>query len=199
MDIIFFNFSWMIYNSVLAALPVFFAWIFVSVRSRFLKVIFGCLWLAFLPNTIYLITDLVHFTDGWSQASFFEKIIVVLQYTMLEIFGLVTFVLALYPLEKLFAKSRSKKKQKKANNVAFFIVAVNFFIGFGIVLGRVERINSWEAFTHTTKVIAATVNIFTTSELLTLVILFGIIANVFYFLLRNVVIMRINKSLKKLL
>lgn len=194
MDIFWFNTQWMLYNSFLAILPVVFIWIVISVKNRLLRLLFGLAWLVFLPNTIYVLTDLIHFMPDWNSLDYFGKLILLVQYAIFESFGIVMFVLALYPVESKFTKV--KKKQKEG---IFFIIILNFIIGFGLVLGRVERINSWDILVDSGKASNAILHIFQTVSLLNMVIFFGFIANVSYFLLRNIIVPKAQKSFKKLL
>jgi uncharacterized membrane protein len=51
-------------------------------------------------------------------------------------------------------------------------------------LGRITRVNSWDVFIAPHTVIAATLHILVSVELLALTALFGLFVNTFYFLLR---------------
>jgi len=61
----------------------------------------------------------------------------------------------------------------------------NFFLGLGIVLGRVQRINSWDVIVDIPKVIGASLSIFNSLELILFVLFFGVFANVYYFIWRK--------------
>jgi uncharacterized membrane protein len=67
----------------------------------------------------------------------------------------------------------------------FLLITVNFFIGFGIVLGRVQRLNSWDIFIDAPKVMYASFQIVSSLELLLLVVFFSAVANALYFLFRK--------------
>src|SRR6266699_6530875 len=95
---------------------------------------------------------------------------------------LFTFLLALYPVEKALVRSSWLKKKSL---VPLFILLTNFFIGVGIVLGRVQRINSWDIVVDIPKVIAASLSIFNSLELILFVLFFGVFANVYYFVCRK--------------
>jgi uncharacterized membrane protein len=64
----------------------------------------------------------------------------------------------------------------------FLLITVNFCIGFGMVLGRVQRLNSWDIFLDAPKVIHASFHMVSSLELLLLGVLFGVVANSVYFL-----------------
>lgn len=145
-----------------------------------MKVIAGILWLLFLPNTIYLFTDMLHILYQWGQVQGIEKLFIALQFAILQVVGFVTFILAFRPFEVLLKWLRYQEKKK-----VYAIILFNFLIAFGIVLGRVERINSWDVFSGSEKVLQAVINIVTSFELIGLTILFGLFCNFIYFLLRD--------------
>ncbi len=170
----------MSYNISLAILAVLLGYFFLQINNKVFKVIIGFFWLLFLPNTIYIFTDLLHIIDQWVEVAGFEKIILFVQYAVLEIIGAVTFILASRPFEVFLQRIRFGKNEK-----VFLIILFNFLIAFGILLGRVERINSWDVLFAIHKVWEATVNIFTAFELIGLMLLIGLFCNFFYFLFRD--------------
>ncbi len=177
MNIIFFNIQWMGFNIFLALCALVFAKLTFSIKNKFLKASFGILWIAFLPNTIYLLTDIIHFKSSFLQADIISKIIVSIQYLMLELTGVITFFYALSPFEHaLYKKFRTKK-----NILNTTIVLVNFIIAFGIVLGRIQRINSWDLFTNLQRVLIISLQTLLSVKLMFYTILFGILLNLIYF------------------
>jgi uncharacterized membrane protein len=62
---------------------------------------------------------------------------------------------------------------------------MNSLIGYGMVLGRVLRVNSWQVITAPSEVLRATVEVFTSFNLILLTILFALFVNFFYFLFRG--------------
>jgi uncharacterized membrane protein len=182
MNVILDNISSMGFHTFLAIIPILFGWLILKTRQKFLKVAFAIIWLSFLPNTLYIFTDLHYVPGQWNTISYFGKIVLALQYIVYEIIGFSSFILALYPLEKMLLISQWRKKKCL---LSLCLIAVNFLIGFGIVLGRIQRINSWDIFINAPKVINASLQILSSSELMLLVLLFGLFANLFYFLFRN--------------
>ena len=193
MPILTFNASWMLYNIFLAIIALGFGYFAIISTNKFSKALFGLLWLLFLPNTIYIFTDLEHLIFQWAILSPPLQVVVLVQYIILEAAGIFTFLLAFFPFEKLLDSHKSFKQRK-----TLFIIIFNFFIAFGLVLGRVERINSWEVFTAPVKVITSGVHVIQTYQLLGLMILFGILCNCIYFLFRDRVLYSM-KTLSKIL
>jgi uncharacterized membrane protein len=180
MPILLYNVSWMLYNCFLAILALGFGYFFLVSNNSIVKVIFGILWILFLPNTIYIFTDLVHLIDQWPLLSQQYRILLIVQYIILQFVGLVTFLFSLYPFETIILP-RNLHKRKKVRYVIIF----NFFIAFAMVLGRVERINSWDVVLRPTIVISSAFHVLFSLNLVGLLILFGLLCNCFYFLFRG--------------
>ncbi len=180
MDVFYYNISWIAFNLYLALLPVLFAALFFAFRNKILKGIFFILWILYLPNSIYVITDTLHMLEQWDIVDMVGKLVLLIQYFILEFVGLAAFIFALYPFERLLRKSRRIKR-----HTTTLIVVINFLIGLGMVFGRVDRLNSWDVFTTPQAVVVSIIHVFTTVELLGLAILLGLFANLVYFLFRD--------------
>ncbi|OGH18448.1 MAG: hypothetical protein A2868_03440 [Candidatus Levybacteria bacterium RIFCSPHIGHO2_01_FULL_40_15b] len=165
----------MAFNIFLAIVPVVFG--FLMLRNRYLtiKIIAFIIWITFLPNTLYLITDIIHFLEDAVILSGTYLAIDLFMYLFLVVLGIFTFTLSIYPFERLVFPN---KKNLKRNIPTFFIL--NSIIGFGMVLGRVQRANSWEVFTDTGKVIALSLNTLSSFELMLLALFFGIFCQMIY-------------------
>lgn len=184
MSLVTFNLFWMTLNICLAIISVVFGWLTYKVPFPSLKILFAFLWLLFMPNTIYMLTDILHVQEQFSQAIGIDKTIIVLQYIVLTIAAFFTFLLAMYPFEQTLT-SVLKKRKMRYTEINTILIIVNFIIAFGVVIGRVQRTNSWELFTNIQKVLYDIMNTISSSELLLLVIIFGIINNLIYFSFRK--------------
>lgn len=179
MNILIFNIGWMSFNVFLALVAVLFGGFMVKSRNYYLKLFNAFVWLLFVPNTIYLFTDIIHLPEQWPDVEATLRILLVAQYLILVVIGAVTFSLAI----TLFEKSFFKKKMK--HHTAILII-LNFVIGFGIVLGRIQRTNSWEVFTNIPKVLTDTFGVFMSVELILVTILFGLLCNFTYFSMNKI-------------
>ena len=188
MPVIDYNTSWMIYNSFLALIAVLLGFLVFKVNGKFLKLIIGLLWFIFLPNTIYIFTDLEHFIVQWQEVSPTFKYLLLLQYVIFELIGILTFLLACSPLERVLNITKFFKKRKIQSLIVF-----NFLVAFGMVLGRVERLNSWDIFFNPHGVITSAKNVLFSVDLLGLTVLFGLLCNFIYFLFRDKLLSVIKK------
>jgi len=178
MDYILFELQWMLYNVFLALLPVIFIYLAVKSKSIFFRTIWFLLWLFFLPNTLYLLTDITHFSESIEKTPAPFAPLTVILFILLMLVGVVTFLLALSTLEKFLQK-------KKINNIFLLLIIINLLVGFGIILGRVERANSWDILLHPLILLWNAYTILLYPKLLTAAFIWGIISNIFYFSLRN--------------
>lgn len=184
MDLLLFNIVWMSYNCSLAIIAVVLGWLMYLTKNLPLKYILLFFWLLFIPNTIYILTDVMHIPKQlFALPGIIEKLLLLFQYTLLLIIAVMSFVIALYPLEKLIILHKSTRKYAPV-----LIFLVNFIIAFGVVMGRMQRTNSWEIFTNLQKVIYDTIYVLTSTQQLLFVLFFGVLGNVLYFLLRKKVL-----------
>ena len=175
------NMSMIGLNSFLALMPILCGWLMLKTRQSLLRVAFALLWFAFLPNTLYILTDLRYLPEQWNAMSYPGKLGLVVQYGVYELIGVGSFLLALYPLERIVLLSRWRENRTL---LPVLLIIVNFFIGFGMVMGRVQRLNSWDIFMDAPRVIRASFEIVSSLELLLAVVLFGVVANAVYFIFR---------------
>lgn len=177
MDFLLFTVSWMSFNVFLALIPVGTAIVIVKTKRVWTKLLLGIIWLIFLPNTIYLLTDLFHLFDDWRKTPLIISTLTIPLYILLIILGILTFVFSMYPIDYILRKKKNKKIR------IGIILAVNFLVGIGLTMGRVERINSWEALTNSAKTLHSVLIIFLSSELLAVTVLFALTSNLLYFVL----------------
>jgi len=178
MWLVFFNASWMLYNIALGFIGVIFGWIMYKSKPVFMQVLFGILWILFVPNSIYMLTDSIHLYADITKVSFVYQVLLVLEYFFLMIIAVILFILSILPFELTV-----KKLLHKNNHIviSFVLIFMNFIIAFGMVLGRVLRLNSWDVLTNLPEVLRNSIHVLTTSDLLLLTFFFGIICNVVYF------------------
>lgn len=194
MDILIDNSLWMIWNIFLALAAVFFGYVALRISSSFSKFAFGFFWLLFTPNSIYILTDVIHFQKQWFELGFIEKYILTVEYLTLEAVGILAFLICIRQFETILHQVRIIEREY----YSLVIVATNFIIAFGVVIGRIQRTNSWEVFTNPARVYYDGIKTLTSLELMLLVLIFGIAGNAMYFLGRPLLIKNSGR-IKKLL
>ncbi|MCC0176408.1 DUF1361 domain-containing protein [Waterburya agarophytonicola K14] len=109
--------------------------------------------LAFLPNAPYILTDSIHIIE-LSQKDYplwAIAFILIPQYTFFITVGFGTYVVSLIKLDRYLIDFIDRKYITLINGLAHFLCVV------GIYLGRFERFNSWDLVTKPGKVILTTV------------------------------------------
>ncbi len=181
METVFFNISWMWTNIFLGLLPIIFAAFFIKLKNNLLRTGFFVLWILFLPNTIYVLTDVQYLPEQLIKADFIIKIILLFQYAFLMMIGVAVFILGLKPIEKIL---RFKFKKNKLI-INFSMVVINFLIAFAVALGKIQRTESWYIFTDIKRVIADSINTITSFQLMVYVLIFAVLINIIYFYFRK--------------
>lgn len=180
MDLLLDNLPWMSWNIFLAVLALFFGYIFLKFKNLYIKILFFILWLFFVPNTIYLITDMQYIPEQFMEIEPSFKILLLIQYFALLILGILTFILGFYPLDKMLFKYKKSKNFRMT-----ILIVINYLIAFGVALGRFERINSWDIVVNFKKVLESSVNLLNTVEIVLFIFLLGTFCNLVYFFFRR--------------
>ena len=97
------------------------------------------LWLLFLPNAPYLVTDVIHLRNSWASAPiWFDS----LMFSAFGITGLLLGYASLYLVHTMMAERYGKRTARAATVIAIMLSSA------GIYLGRALRLNSWDAILH---------------------------------------------------
>ncbi len=128
------HFIFLLWNLFLAWLPYTFSRYFGNEQAGWKKLLLFGLWLLFLPNAFYIVTDLVHLRLPSAVPVWFDAAIIFSAATA----GLIMAFISVYRIEKYLV-------QKFAGwQVALIIPAIFFLSSFGVYLGRYLRWNSWD-------------------------------------------------------
>lgn len=131
-----FFFLFLIWNLFLAVIP-FAITIYLSSNPKLNKyslLLWLGVWLLFLPNAPYIITDLLHLKKGSYHLLWLDILVV----TSFALNGLLLFFLSLLDMKVILSVFITKKY------LNFLYVFILFLSGFGVYLGRFLRYNSWE-------------------------------------------------------
>jgi uncharacterized membrane protein len=96
------------------------------------------LWLAFLPNSFYLISDLIHLQEVEPANVIYDSVM----FTAFVFTGLALGFSALYPVH------RELRKRMEGRRAAAWTGVVLLFCSIAIYLGRDLRWNSWDIFVN---------------------------------------------------
>lgn len=140
--------GFLLWNLVLALVPVGLALLIARVARRqrgipLLAALLG-LWLLFLPNAPYLVTDLVHF--GWA-----DGVPRLADGFVLGVAGLTGLLAGVISLGIVRAVVRDRFGRGAATALAIVVFPL---VSLGVYLGRVVRLNSWDALLEPSSVVS---------------------------------------------
>jgi len=147
-----------LWNLFLTIIPFGICFILVKLKSKnnynsIIKIVLGSflgvLWLIFIPNTAYIITDIRHIMDycprNYDRVCL-ENSWMIVFFFFYGLIGWLTFVYALNQMKNAISKF------KTGNLGKIFIIAVIPIIAIGVMLGLINRANSWEIFLQPVKI-----------------------------------------------
>jgi len=132
------NLLYLIWNLFLAWVPYVISLFFIKKEtSIYYFVPIFLIWLLFFPNAPYLVTDVLHLASG-SIALWYDSLL----FFFFGWIGLFLGILSLYRVHQYLKM-----------HLNYFFSEISVFLiclisSFGVYLGRFERWNSWDIFTH---------------------------------------------------
>lgn len=138
-----FRFGFLFWNLLLAAVPLFLALLLIwnLGRQRWLSwqnLVLTFTWLGFLPNSFYILSDLIHIHLTGEINILFD---VVLFFSCI-FNGYVLGFWSLYMVHRELLKRVGRERSHMA------VAGILFVCGFAIYLGRYLRWNSWDVLVH---------------------------------------------------
>ncbi len=145
------TFLFLLWNFFLAGLPLIFSSIMVQMsRNRYNRqwiIFLGLVWLVFLPNAPYMLTDYIHVMYGDRG------------YWMLDAFTLSWFAVAAFAAAVISLNDVSGLLLTRFNRyqVSMIVFTICLMCSFGIYLGRDLRFNSWDVIMRPKAIVSETV------------------------------------------
>lgn len=172
------------WNLFLAWLPFVFSQQLKTAINKWKIILWTSLWLLFLPNAPYIITDLMHLKERDGVPYWFD----VLLLFSAALNGLLLSIASLLKIEKYF----SDKYGNKTSGIIIF--SSLFLCAFGIYMGRFLRWNSWDIiinpFGITGDIMERVLNPFDHFGTWAITLLFGVFLYIIFYSIKNF----INKS-----
>ena len=141
----------LVWNLFLAVIPFAITTTLISTaKPNKIKLLFSFgVWLLFLPNAPYIVTDLLHLNNSQQHLLWLDVLVIV----SFAFNGLILFMLSLSDMEKLLRLHLNPK--------IIFPIMLSIFglTAFGIYLGRFLRYNSWEILNNPIDIFTDIINI----------------------------------------
>ncbi len=134
------RFLFLIWNLFLAWLPLIISTVFEKFNNAAVwkQALVFVVWLLFFPNSIYIITDLVHLKETGEAPLWYDALLLFAA----AVTGLVMAFISLYNAET-FLQSRFNNKVVQVQVIIILLLG-----SFGVYLGRFLRWNSWDVLTN---------------------------------------------------
>lgn len=136
-----FSFTWILWNIFLAFVPFLISslMLILTKEKKMNKVLFVIgifLWMIFIPNAPYIVTDFIHIGTTRSIPIIYDILLIFNS----ALVGLILCFHSLFHIEQI-VKTKHKKNTGRLIMGIFIIM-----ISFGVYLGRFLRFNSWDIF-----------------------------------------------------
>lgn len=140
--------SWLFWNLFLAILPVLFAMsaqlIFHKTQKWNIFILFlSALWLLFLPNACYMVTDLIYLDSSLFIGADGTYLPVLSSWIQLFYIASSVFLALTCGLFSTHVIAEILPFKKKMLH-RFWIIAISLLNGYGVYIGRFLRLNSWD-------------------------------------------------------
>lgn len=122
------------------------------------------IWLLFLPNSFYILTDLIHLSQSSSHLFWFD-LVAISSYALI---GFTLGIVSLIEFENII------KTYTSTLITNLIIPAICFLCGVGIYLGRILRYNSWDIISNPFELVRATFLSVTSANALLFSFYFGV-------------------------
>lgn len=141
-------YTYLVWNLGLAWIPlVLVLWLQRVLRGRlwssWLPVVITVIWLSFLPNSFYMITDYIHLHELSRVNMLFDLVM----FTSFIVNGVMLGYLSLFLVHQEFVKRLSRRTS------AVFVAGVLLLASFAIFIGRDLRWNTWDVILNPASVI----------------------------------------------
>lgn len=135
--------NYIYWNLFLALIPLFISSLifYFNSKNKINKValVLGIIiWLLFLPNALYIVTDLIHVGRIRAVPTMFDAVLVF----SAALSGVIIGIISIFRMEDVLKKFYSSKI------VSYIILFSILFASFGVYIGRFLRFNSWDIVTN---------------------------------------------------
>lgn len=178
--------GWILWNLFLAFIPLVLSfWLFrrKQISRSLLWWVVLVVFIAFLPNAPYMLTDIIHLIRGTRAG--IDIWVIALAFIPLHLMAILGGFEA-YVVSLINQGYYLRKQGLSRPTVWGAEVLVHLLCAIGVYLGRFRRFNSWDLVTFPGNVALTTLNDLTSKQPVAVVILTFIILTVFYWVMKQV-------------
>lgn len=183
------------WNLFLAFIPLILSW-WLFRRSKKTSILWWIgflIFIAFLPNAPYVLTDVIHLIDLIRSGHSVWTITLVLipQYILFILAGFEAYVISIINLGYYL------HRQKLSGYILGTELIIHALSAIGIYLGRFDRFNSWDFITRPKFLVSSIVENFARKQPIIVMIITFVVITGLYWLVKQVnlgIVLRINQS-----
>ena len=168
------TYMFLIWNLFLAAIPFLISQVLLHHENyKKSKIVTLCLlgiWLLFLPNAPYLITDFLHLNHINDQLFWFDVALLI----AFSVSGIIFCIHSLLHVHQIIQQLWSTKI------ATYAIIICSFLSGFGVYLGRYLRFNTWDILSNPTHLIISMIHSLSLSKTWIITFSFGWLLTVLF-------------------
>ncbi|PVX47255.1 putative membrane protein [Flavobacterium sp. 103] len=166
----------LVWNLFLAFIPYFFiTYLKTQIsfqKSKIKALLLLFFWILFLPNSFYILTDLIHLSQSSNLLVWFDLIII----SSYALIGFTIGIISLIEFENIIKNYTTSLITK------LMMPSICFLCGIGIYLGRILRYNSWDILSNPLELIHDILISLLSVHALLFSFFFGAYIYLFYFL-----------------
>jgi len=190
--------GWIVWNLFLAFIPMVLSfWLFRWQHpSRSLAWWIGLIvFIAFLPNAPYLLTDIIHLIGAArsTRSIWIVTLIFIPLHTFAILAGFEAYVIS------LINQGHYLRQQGAGKFVAWAEILVHSLCAVGIYLGRFNRLNSWDLVTNFRNVVMTSFNELTSKFPVVVILITVLVLILFYWIMKQItlgIVLRIRQIRK---
>lgn len=137
-DWAFYFITWNLFLAWVPFILAYYLYYFALKKGIYIQTTLFVIWLLFLPNAPYLITDFIHLTTWYKLPIWYDIIL----FTSFAWNGIILGFVSIFLVENFLKKITTTKKTNILINLSLFLSC------FGIYFGRYMRHNSWDVLAH---------------------------------------------------
>ncbi|MBE9171174.1 DUF1361 domain-containing protein [Pleurocapsales cyanobacterium LEGE 06147] len=177
--------GWIVWNLFLAFIPLAISfWLFRwSTKSRsFLWWIGFIVYIAFLPNAPYLLTDIIHLIQAIraGYSAWLITLVFIPLHLSAILLGLEAYVIS------LLNQGYYLRRQRAGRFVIWSELITHALCAVGVYLGRFRRFNSWDLVTQLDTVLVNVIDDLTTKRPLFVIAILFVVITISYFVMKQI-------------
>jgi uncharacterized membrane protein len=165
----------LVWNLFLAFVPYFFiSYLKTQIslqKSKIKTLLLLFAWLLFLPNSFYILTDLIHLSQSSDHLVWFDLVV----FSSYALIGFTIGIISLIEFENII------KNYASPLITNLIMPSICFLCGIGIYLGRILRYNSWDILSNPIALVSDILTSLLSIHALLFSFYFGVYIYLFYF------------------